>query len=253
MALGILGYLGLGALGAFGSGKVMEWEKDNINALGGSPVRGNQPDHDFNKGNDNVSNANEIVNKQTDPTNQNHSGKDSGGGQLDSSGKVSGYSEVSADIEGDPDGGSLLDATNLDDAAIVKGASNAVENYYDPLTDQTFDSHDHYLAYIDQHPFRYAWQQRDTDMTLGWFHPRNWKIFGGASNKKGPAQNVERKWQQENVKYRAKRAKEHKKSLAQKEYDLKRRELRRERFERLSQSLMDLAAQSKDDYFKYEL
>ena len=150
------GLLGLGVIGGLKRG----YDATGAYLDDNAPVSGNQPNYEFDANNNtNVESANEIISKQTNPAVQNNGSvvnSNIGSGQVDADGNVAGHSSIQSDIDGDPDGGSLLDASVLDDSSIVQGASDAVKPYYDPHTNQTFPSYEGFLDYKDEHPNQYA-------------------------------------------------------------------------------------------------
>jgi uncharacterized membrane protein len=227
--------------------------------------------------NDNVSSADDIINKQTNPANKNPNAVDythgltydnQGNlvytdvganskvtGELDADGNRSGYSSIQNDINGDPDGGSLLDAALQDDKAIQDSAAKAVTPYTDPATGMKFDSHDAYSEWVDKNPFRHGWAQRDPDTLSGWNpmswipKPRDWKILGGTGQ--SPSEVYEAKSNLAKTKSDWTFNKEQKEVEKGKREDAERKDKRREALSEIGKSLMDYGANQ--EAFKYEL
>jgi len=62
---------------------------------------------------------------------------------------------IDSDINGDPNGASLLDVATQDDE-IVKGAASQVKEYKDPITGMVFDSQEDFESWKDDHPWQYS-------------------------------------------------------------------------------------------------
>jgi hypothetical protein len=221
--------------------------------------------------NDNVSSADEIVNKQTNPANKNPNVVDYTGGltydnqgnlvsskvtgELDADGNRPGYSSIQKDIEGDAEGGSLLDAALQDDKAIQESATKAVIPYIDPATGLKFDSHDAYSEWVDKNPFRHGWAQRDPDTLSGWNpmswipKPRDWRIFGGTGQ--SPTETWEAKSNLAKTKSDRAFSKEQEAIEQEKREDAERKDKRREALSTIGKSLMDYGAKQKA--FRYDL
>jgi hypothetical protein len=223
MAIGILGLMALGLGGTIGGG----WGANKL-----SKHFQGQDDYLYNK-DDNITGADANVNKQSNgskPVIQNDAG------ELDADGGAPGTSSlITTDIEGDPDGGSLLDAATIDDNAIVQGAKDSVEPYTDPVSGMQFNNHNDYLDYVDKYPAIYRWKSN---------RPMR-RIFKGETS---PQQQYDIKEKLEFAQTKFKDTQKQKKTIKESELEAKIAQQKADRWSKAGEGLMQLGASQMNPY-----